>query len=52
MGVAVGTGIHVVYHMACDFPRLIHASSDRFALLEPYFKEQPRTGNWLREWKE
>lgn len=41
MGVAVGTGIHVVYHMACDFPRLIHASSDRFALLEPYFKEQP-----------
>lgn len=41
VGVAVGTGIHVVYHMACDFPRLIHASSDRFALLEPYFKEQP-----------
>ena len=41
VGVAVGTGIHVVYHMACDFPRLIHASSDRFALLEHYFKEQP-----------
>ena len=41
MGVAVGTGIHVIYHMACDFPRLIHASSEKFSVLEPLFKEQP-----------
>lgn len=37
----MGTAIHVIYHMACDFPRLLHASSEKFAPMEPFFGQQP-----------
>ncbi|KAK9278776.1 hypothetical protein L1049_028354 [Liquidambar formosana] len=41
VGITIGVGIHAIYHLACDFPRLIHASSDKYKLMEPYFGEQP-----------
>lgn len=40
-GIAIGTGIHAIYHLACDFPRLIYASSDKYKLMEPFFGDQP-----------
>ena len=40
-GIAIGTGIHAIFHLACDFPRLIYASSDKYKLMEPFFGDQP-----------
>lgn len=40
-GIVIGTGIHAIYHLACDFPRLIHATSDKYVLMEPFFGDQP-----------
>ncbi|XP_035550222.1 respiratory burst oxidase homolog protein C-like isoform X2 [Juglans regia] len=44
-GIAIGTGIHSISHLACDFPRLIHATSDKYELMEPFFGDQP-TNYW------
>ncbi|KAG2712682.1 hypothetical protein I3843_04G128500 [Carya illinoinensis] len=41
VGIAIGTGIHSISHLACDFPRLIHATSDKYELMEPFFGDQP-----------
>lgn len=40
-GIAIGVGIHSIFHMACDFPRLILASSDRYKPMETFFGKQP-----------
>ncbi|KAK7828682.1 respiratory burst oxidase like protein c [Quercus suber] len=40
-GIAIGVGIHSIFHMACDFPRLILASSDRYEPMETFFGKQP-----------
>ncbi|KAL0012940.1 hypothetical protein SO802_000009 [Lithocarpus litseifolius] len=40
-GIAIGVGIHSIFHMACDFPRLILASSDRYEPMEIFFGKQP-----------
>ncbi|KAM4113500.1 hypothetical protein ACJW30_04G000100 [Castanea mollissima] len=40
-GIAIGVGIHSIFHLACDFPRLILASSDRYEPMEPFFGKQP-----------
>nr|XP_011461300.1 PREDICTED: putative respiratory burst oxidase homolog protein H isoform X1 [Fragaria vesca subsp. vesca] len=43
LGITVGTGIHGIVHLACDFPRLISCPHDRFMdIAGPYFKyKQP-----------
>ncbi|CAK7336885.1 unnamed protein product [Dovyalis caffra] len=41
VGIAVGVGIHAISHLACDFPRLLHASEEKWELMEPFFKDQP-----------
>lgn len=45
MAIAFGVGIHAVYHLACDFPRLIHASADNYESMVQYFGAQPK-GYW------
>ncbi|XP_075662534.1 respiratory burst oxidase homolog protein C-like isoform X2 [Castanea sativa] len=40
-GIAIGVGIHSIFHLACDFPRLILASSDRYEPMETFFGKQP-----------
>ncbi|KAK9997755.1 hypothetical protein SO802_022441 [Lithocarpus litseifolius] len=40
-GIAIGVGIHSIFHMVCDFPRLILASSDRYEPMETFFGKQP-----------
>lgn len=43
MGITVGVGIHSVAHLACDFPRLIAATPEKYMPLGKYFgKEQPK----------
>ena len=47
MAISIGVGIHVIYHLACDFPRLIHENPDKYQrLMEKYFGEQP-TSYWF-----
>ncbi|XP_047307465.1 respiratory burst oxidase homolog protein C-like [Impatiens glandulifera] len=45
VAIAIGVGIHGIYHLACDFPRLLNASSDTYEPMIQYFGEQP-TSYW------
>ncbi|CAL4993155.1 unnamed protein product [Urochloa decumbens] len=36
-GIAVGAGVHVISHLACDFPRLLHATDAQYQPLGKYF---------------
>ncbi|KAG8475928.1 hypothetical protein CXB51_032996 [Gossypium anomalum] len=40
VGVAFGVAIHGIAHLACDFPRLLHATPDEYVPMEQYFGEQ------------
>ena len=44
-GIAVGAGLHVVSHLTCDFPRLLHATDAEYAPLGQYFGV-PRPPNY------
>lgn len=46
VGIGIGVGIHAIYHMACDFPRLIHANSDDYELMKPFFGEVQPSSYW------
>ncbi|KAJ0092040.1 hypothetical protein Patl1_25498 [Pistacia atlantica] len=43
VGVTFGVCIHVIYHLTCDFPRLLHASGEKYELMEQYFGDRPRS---------
>ncbi|CAH8363102.1 unnamed protein product [Eruca vesicaria subsp. sativa] len=42
-GIVVGALLHVVAHLACDFPRLLAADEDTYEPMIPYFGEQPES---------
>ncbi|KAH9705753.1 respiratory burst oxidase [Citrus sinensis] len=42
VGISIGVGIHAISHLACDFPRLINASEEKYEPMEPYFGDQPK----------
>ncbi|TVU00335.1 hypothetical protein EJB05_54230, partial [Eragrostis curvula] len=44
-GIAVGAGLHIISHLTCDFPRLLHATDAAYAPLERYFG-MPRPPNY------
>jgi respiratory burst oxidase len=52
VAIAIGVGIHAIYHLTCDFPRLLHASSEKYKLMEPFFGKQP-TSYWhfVKSWE-
>jgi respiratory burst oxidase len=41
VAIAIGVGIHAIYHLTCDFPRLLHASEEKYEPMIQYFGEQP-----------
>nr|KJB51327.1 hypothetical protein B456_008G212100 [Gossypium raimondii] len=43
VGVAFGVAIHGIAHLACDFPRLLHATPDEYVPMEQYFGEQAKS---------
>lgn len=45
IAIVIGTGIHAIFHLTCDFPRLIHASPTKYAPMIKYFGQQP-TSYW------
>lgn len=46
VGVAVGVGLHVICHLTCDFPRLLHASHEAYAPLAKYFGPNRPPNYW------
>ncbi|KAL3529023.1 hypothetical protein ACH5RR_008345 [Cinchona calisaya] len=46
VAVAIGVGIHVICHLTCDFPRILHASPEKYGPLKPYFGEEQPTSYW------
>lgn len=46
--IAIGVALHAGSHLACDFPRILHATEDEYEQLEPYFGEdQPESYWWF-----
>ncbi|XVE56466.1 hypothetical protein DITRI_Ditri04bG0012300 [Diplodiscus trichospermus] len=43
VGISIGVGIHAISHLACDFPRLLHATPDEYEPVRKYFGEQPKS---------
>ncbi|KAL2342845.1 hypothetical protein Fmac_004130 [Flemingia macrophylla] len=43
IAVAIGIGVvvHGIYHLTCDFPRLLHASDEKYKLMKPFFGDRP-----------
>ncbi|CAL4993139.1 unnamed protein product [Urochloa decumbens] len=47
-GIAAGAGIHIISHLACDFPRLLHATEAKYQPLGQYFGvPRPDTYWWF-----
>lgn len=46
VGIAIGVGVHAISHLACDFPRLLHASEEKYELMKPFFGEDQPTSYW------
>ncbi|KAI4336424.1 hypothetical protein L6164_014953 [Bauhinia variegata] len=52
VAVAIGVGIHAISHLACDFPRLLHASPEKYQLMEPYFGDKPSSyWHFVKSWE-
>ncbi|MBA0552528.1 hypothetical protein Golob_023330, partial [Gossypium lobatum] len=43
VGISIGVGIHGISHLACDFPRLLHATPDEYEPIEKYVREQAKS---------
>ncbi|XVF54815.1 hypothetical protein PTKIN_Ptkin05aG0212100 [Pterospermum kingtungense] len=43
VAISIGVGIHGISHLACDFPRLLHATPDEYKPMVQYFGEQPKS---------
>jgi respiratory burst oxidase len=47
-GIAVGIGLHAISHLACDFPRLLHAKNVEFEPMKKFFgDERPENYGWF-----
>lgn len=45
-GIAVGAGLHVISHLTCDFPRLLHATGDEYEPMKPFFGDVKPPNYW------
>ncbi|PAN42913.1 hypothetical protein PAHAL_8G197400 [Panicum hallii] len=46
VGITVGAALHIISHLTCDFPRLLHATDAEYAPLAPYFGERRPPNYW------
>ncbi|EFH65992.1 hypothetical protein ARALYDRAFT_470991 [Arabidopsis lyrata subsp. lyrata] len=47
-GIAIGTGLHAISHLACDFPRLLHAKNVEYEPVKRFFgDERPDNYGWF-----
>ncbi|KAI3773522.1 hypothetical protein L1987_48052 [Smallanthus sonchifolius] len=42
VAIAIGVGLHAISHLACDFPRLIHATEEEYKLTHQFFEDQAK----------
>ncbi|KAL5203835.1 hypothetical protein ABZP36_008706 [Zizania latifolia] len=45
VGITVGAGLHIISHLTCDFPRLLHATDAEYEPMKPFFGD-PRPPNY------
>ncbi|XP_054791590.1 respiratory burst oxidase homolog protein B-like [Prosopis cineraria] len=45
-GIALGVGTHAISHLACDFPRLLHATDAEYEPMKKYFGEERPNNYW------
>ncbi|KAM0066285.1 putative NAD(P)H oxidase (H(2)O(2)-forming) [Helianthus debilis subsp. tardiflorus] len=43
VAIAIGVGLHAISHLACDFPRLIHATEDEYKPMQQFFGDQAKS---------
>ncbi|KAL8061760.1 hypothetical protein ABFX02_02G105600 [Erythranthe guttata] len=46
LGITIGTGLHVISHLTCDFPRLLHATDAEYEPMKPLFGEERPNNYW------
>ncbi|KAG0530078.1 hypothetical protein BDA96_05G153600 [Sorghum bicolor] len=46
VGITVGAALHIVSHLTCDFPRLLHATDEAYAPLGQYFGARRPPDYW------
>ncbi|XP_027340100.1 respiratory burst oxidase homolog protein C isoform X3 [Abrus precatorius] len=52
VAIAIGVGIHAIYHLTCDFPRLLHASDEKYKLMKPFFGDKPSNyWHFVKSWE-
>ena len=44
--IAVGAGLHVISHLTCDFPRLLHATDEEYEPMKPFFGDERPPNYW------
>ncbi|KAI3773500.1 hypothetical protein L1987_48030 [Smallanthus sonchifolius] len=42
VAIAIGVGLHAISHLACDFPRLIHATEEEYKPMQQFFGDQAK----------
>ncbi|XP_028784413.1 respiratory burst oxidase homolog protein B [Neltuma alba] len=45
-GVAIGVGLHVIPHLTCDFPRLLHATDSEYEPMKQFFGDKRPNNYW------
>ncbi|XP_028770786.1 respiratory burst oxidase homolog protein C [Neltuma alba] len=52
VGVTIGVGIHAIYHLTCDFPRILDASDEKYMLVAQYFGRKPASyWHFVKSWE-
>ncbi|KAF7840203.1 respiratory burst oxidase-like protein C [Senna tora] len=52
VGVTIGVAIHSIYHLACDFPRLLLANKEKYKPMEQYFGPQASSyWHFVKSWE-
>ncbi|ESQ35966.1 hypothetical protein EUTSA_v10006793mg [Eutrema salsugineum] len=46
LGIGIGIGLHAISHMACDFPRLLHAKYVEFEPVKKFFGDERPDNYW------
>ncbi|VAH19965.1 unnamed protein product [Triticum turgidum subsp. durum] len=46
VGISVGAGLHIISHLTCDFPRLVHATDDEYEPMKPFFGDVKPPNYW------
>ncbi|XP_006663498.2 respiratory burst oxidase homolog protein B [Oryza brachyantha] len=46
VGITVGAGLHIISHLTCDFPRLLHATDAEYEPMKPFFGDRRPPNYW------